>query len=310
MRLKAIFFLVVGIFCISITDAIFKSLSGSYALHELVFIRATISLALMLPVVLILNGLRSLRTSQPGLHALRGLLIVIANLAFFTGLASLPLAEASAIVFLSPVFTTLFAAIFLRELVTIVRVTAVVVGLIGMVLVVQPLSPETTMAFLWPLAAAICYAAFVIVTRFIAKVEGVSGLAVYSVLAFLVSSGLIGLLVGNGSYSGNADPSIEFLLRAWQWPEFSDWGFLIGIGILSTVIAFAMAAAYRSGEASFLAPFEYVNLPFVLLWGLLFFGEFPNRLALMGMVLIVLGGVVMVIKEGKNRHQSKVSLEH
>jgi len=310
VRLKAIVFLIVGIFCISITDAIFKSLSGSYALHELVFIRAVISLALMFPVVLILNGLRSLRTSHPGLHALRGLLIVIANLAFFTGLASLPLAEASAIVFLSPVFTTLLAAIVLHEQVTIGRAIAVIVGLIGMLLVVQPLSSETTLAYFWPLGAAICYAAFVIVTRFIATVEGVSGLAVYSVLAFLVSSGLIGLLVGNGAYSGSTDPSVEFLLRAWQWPHAEDWIFLIGIGALSTVIAFSMAAAYRAGEASFLAPFEYINLPFVLLWGLLFFGEFPNRLALVGMLLIVFGGMIMLIKESRDSRASKVSLEH
>ena len=82
------------------------------------------------------------------------------------------------------------------------------------------------------------------------------------------------------------------------------------ISALSTVIAFSMAAAYRAGEASFLAPFEYINLPFVLLWGLLFFGEFPNRLALVGMLLIVFGGMIMLIKEGKDSRASKVSLEH
>ena len=58
-----------------------------------------------------------------------------------------------------------------------------------------------------------------------------------------------------------------------------------------------MSAAYRAGEASFLAPFEYVNLPLVLLWGFLIFGDFPNVLALFGMALIASGGMIMVFRE-------------
>ena len=86
----------------------------------------------------------------------------------------------------------------------------------------------------------------------------------------------------------------------------------IAIGGLSAIIALAMAAAYRLGEASFLAPLEYVNLPLVLLWGFLAFGDFPNALGLVGMVLIMGGGLLMVFRErARARIQgSQVPVEH
>ena len=91
MNLKAVLYLLLAMFCISIMDTVIKMLSGGYALHQLVFIRAAVSMAILLPILL-RHGVMALNTQRPGSHLLRGSLLVMANMTFYTGLASLPLA--------------------------------------------------------------------------------------------------------------------------------------------------------------------------------------------------------------------------
>ena len=137
-------------------DTVIKMLSGGYALHQLVFIRAAVSMIILLPILL-RHGIMALNTERPGAHLLRGLLLVMANMTFYTGLASLPLAQASS-VFFAPVIITVFSWYFLGEQFGPFRWLAVLVGLVGMILVVQPFSVHIELAYLWPLAAAFCYA--------------------------------------------------------------------------------------------------------------------------------------------------------
>jgi len=101
MYLKAVLYLLLEILCISINDVVIKSLSNTYALHQLVFVRAIVSLMIILPITLVWRDITILRTKKPGMHIFRGLFIVLVNLMFFAGLATLPLAEASAVVFIA-----------------------------------------------------------------------------------------------------------------------------------------------------------------------------------------------------------------
>ena len=282
-------------------DTVIKMLSGGYALHQLVFIRAAVSMIILLPILL-RHGIMALNTERLGAHLLRGVLLVMANMTFYTGLASLPLAQASSVVFFAPVIITVFSWYFLGEQFGPFRWLAVLVGLVGMILVVQPFSVHIELAYLWPLAAALCYAGFTTVTRHIGRTESAALLAVTAQGSFLLASSVIGLLVGHGEFAGHADPGIEFLLRAWRWPPAGDVVYLAGIGALSAITALSLSYAYRSAQASFLAPFEYTILPLVLLWGYLVFNEFPNTMALFGIVLIAVGGFVVWL-DGKRQAQ-------
>ncbi|MBK50487.1 MAG: EamA family transporter [Chloroflexi bacterium] len=309
MYMRAVSFLVLGIFCISVNDTIFKSLSQTYALHQLVFIRAVVGLMIIMPSILIWQDSAVLRTKKPGIHALRGFLIVLANIMFFAGLASLPLAEASAVVFISPVLVTIFSHYFLGERIGIWRWAAVILGLVGMICVVQPFGVRFEVAYLWPLGGALCYAGFTIVTRFLGKTDSVASLAVYSTISFLIASILMGFVFGAGSVANIQNPNLEFIFREWRWPDGSDFFLILAIGGLSAVIALSMAAAYRLGEASFLAPFEYVNLPLVLLWGFIVFDDFPNFLGVLGIALIMIGGLVMMFRERIRSQASHLRLD-
>lgn len=103
-------------FFFTVNDATIKFLSGDYALHQIVMIRASIGLIFLLAVMVpLMGGFRQLRTQRLGLHILRGMCVVFANMAFFLGLSSLPIAEATALFFVSPLAITLFAVIFLKE---------------------------------------------------------------------------------------------------------------------------------------------------------------------------------------------------
>ena len=100
----------------SINDATIKFLSGGYALHEVVLIRSLIGFVIIVALIApMTNGWAIMRTRRLGMHLLRGLLVVAANMLFFLGLAAMPLAEAVAIFFVSPLIITVFSVIFLGE---------------------------------------------------------------------------------------------------------------------------------------------------------------------------------------------------
>lgn len=98
----AIGLILLGVAAISVNDMLIKRLSGGYPLHQIVFTRSAIGILLGLVLVKLEGGFHLLKTRQPGLHLLRGLLIVISNMSFFLALSVLPLAEATALFFAAP----------------------------------------------------------------------------------------------------------------------------------------------------------------------------------------------------------------
>ena len=133
-----ILFVLGGVFCISINDMMIKQLSGGYPLHEMVFVRSFIGILFSLIFVQMEGGWHILRTKQPLLHAVRGLLIVTSNMAFFLALAAIPLADATALFFAAPLFITLLSIPVLGEKVGPLRLGAVVFGFVGVIIMQRP----------------------------------------------------------------------------------------------------------------------------------------------------------------------------
>jgi len=291
-RLTGILCVIGGVSCFTTQDTVIKFLSGGYPLHQIIFVRGTIALILILVVFVPLEGgVRRLYTHRLGLHALRGLTIVFANLFFFAGLASLPLGETTAIIFVAPLLITVLAAVLLHEKVNKRRWIAVGVGLLGTTLMIRPgTSVFNPMMFL-PLLAATCYAMFQIMSRHIGSTESASTMAFYVQLMFIVVSALIGLLVGDGRFAVDDNPTLNFLLRAWVWPSDRDLILLAGVGALSGIGAYLISQGYRITEASLVAPFEYAALPSAMAWSILFFGDWPDNWSWLGITLILGAGL-------------------
>lgn len=302
-----IFFVVAGILAISVNDMLFKRLSGDYPLHELVFLRSALGLVFSIALVHLEGGWRILKTRRPGLHVIRGLLIVAANMSYFAALAALPLADATALFFAAPLFITLLSIPVLGEKVGVMRFTAVVVGFIGVIIMQRPWADADSLqasrlVLLLPVFAALTYAMTQLMTRKLGVESKASALSVYIHAMFVVVSLCFFILVGDGRFAASVDdPSLQFLLRAWVWPDRADWWVILGLGANAAIIGYCLSQAYRLADAATVAPFEYLGLPLAVFWGWIIFADLPLFEVWVGMGLILGSGVFVFIRENQKK---------
>jgi len=296
-------FILLGMVAISINDMAIKFLSGDYPLHQMVFTRSFIGIMFSLILVHLEGGFRILKTDRPGLHTLRAMLIVVANLSYFTALAVMPLAEATAVFFVAPLMITLLSIPLLGEKVGRMRFGAVGVGLIGVVIMTRPWETgETRTISLWiyalPVLAAFTYALTNVLTRVLGVASKASAMAVYIQAGFVVVSLGFWGVAGDGRYAaGQTNESLIFLLRAWVWPEGNDIWFFLGLGVNSAIIGYCLGQAYRIADAATVSPFEYVGLPLAILWGWVVWGELPMLSGWGGIALILGAGLFVILRE-------------
>lgn len=283
-------------------DVGIKFLSGDYALHQIVLIRSLIGTAVFLAVIMPLSGgWKVLRTRRLPLHLARGFCVVIANMSYFLAIAAIPLADAVALVFASPILLSLGSILFLGEKVGPWRWAAIVLGFAGVIVMLRPGSSGFEAASLLALLAACFYASLHLLTRYMRDTESAATMAFYIQVVFIATSGVIGLALGHGAFAGDAHPSVAFLLRGWVVPAVGDWWILGLIGAGSILGGFLISQAYRLAEAAFAAPFEYVAMPMAVLWGVVIFGDWPDIRAWAGMGLIVAAGLLMLWRETRTQ---------
>ena len=285
-------------------DATIKWLSGTYPLHEVILVRASSAVAVTLFAMRLEGGFRLWRTRRVGLILARSILLVIANSTFFLGLASMSIAEATSIFFIAPVLITALTALVLREPVGVRRWAAVCVGLAGVIVILRPGEGAVRLVALFPLSAACCYAAMQIMTRRLGTTERASTISFYSQLAFIIASVTMGLVAGDGRFAPGDSAILVFLLRAWTVPSVADGALFLGIGALNGVAAYLMSQGYRVSVPAALAPFEYVALPMSVLWGVLFFGHWPDTVTYAGMALVCGGGLYVLNHERIRRSRA------
>ena len=299
----AIAFVLLGVLCISLNDMLIKQLSSGYPLHQIVFFRSFIALLVSFVFLQFEGGWRALRTDQPVLHVARGGLVVIANMAYFLALAVLPLADATALFFVAPLFITLLSIPLLGEKVGPLRMGAVFVGFIGVVIMQRPWDSSDSLVasrivLLLPVLSALAYALNQLMTRKLGIKAPASTLSIYIQSTFLVVSVAFYLVAGDGRFAAQTtNESLRFLLRAWVWPAPEDWTVLVGMGLNGGLIGYCLSQAYRLADAATVAPFEYAGLPLAVFWGLFIFGDLPTWEVWTGIVLILFSGLFVFFRE-------------
>ena len=287
-----------AVFCFSINDSSIKFLSGDYALHQIVLLRSVLGMIILIAVFVPMAGTFTiLKTNRIGFHLLRGLCVVFANMTFFLGISVLPLAEGTAIFFISPLLITVFSVIFLKEKVGVHRWGAVVVGLIGVVIILRPGTAAFTLASLLPIGAAVGYASLHMLTRYIGKTESALTMSFYIQMTFIIICTGFGIVAGDGRYAGQESAPMEFLFRAWAPLAPADWPIFLLIGVASAFGGFLISQAYRIAEAGMVAPFEYIAMPLSILWGFMIFDVIPGVTTLGGMALIMFSGLYVIWRE-------------
>jgi drug/metabolite transporter (DMT)-like permease len=288
---------------LSLNDLCIKQLSGQYALHQVILVRAAVGMIFILCFAAVSGQRRIWRTRRPLMHAMRASIVMISNATYFLGLAALPLADAAAIGFVAPLLLTMLSVLVLHEKVGWHRWGAVVVGLIGVVVMLRP-EGQFRWAAILVLISALCYATTQTMTRMMRETESAVTINFYTQVAFIVVSSTMGFFVGDGHLAGSSDASLAFLFRPWSMPPSSDWVYFLGTGLAVAIGGLLMSQAYRMNEAALVAPFEYTSMPLAVVWGLLFFGTFPDLQGWIGIALIIGAGLYTLYRETR-RHRAK-----
>ncbi len=241
-------------------------------------------------------------------HVWRGLIGTSAMALTFGGLALLPLPEVTAIGYATPMFTVIFAAFLLGERIRLFRLSAVALGLVGVMIVIAPrlslnqsYTDTATIGALMILAAAILRALVQIHVRRLVQTDSTSAIVFYfSLTATLVS--LLSLPLGW---------VFPIPALAWTAPHFSVFALIICAGLIGGIAQIMVTSSYRFGTASMLAPFDYSSMIFAMLIGWLAFNEVPTTTILIGAALVISGGVLIIWRErqlGVDRSKSKPSI--
>jgi drug/metabolite transporter (DMT)-like permease len=266
------------------SDVTSKYLSATLPSIEIAWIRFLVFALIMFPAMLPGSPLYALQTKRPGLQAVRGVALLGSSLLFISGLRFLPMAEASATSFVSPLFVTALSIVFLGEGVGLRRWLATAVGLIGVLIVLRPGSSAFHPAAVFPIVSALAWACTLIMTRMLSGTERAITTMTYS---SIVGVGILSALV----------PLV------WLAPSWHDIFFGIVIGVASTAGQWIVVLAFRYADASVLAPFSYTQLLWVSILGFLVFGEVPDIWTMTGAAFIVASGLYTAHRERIRRSQ-------
>ena len=168
---------------------------------------------------------------------------------------------------------------------------------------VRPGSEVFSPISLLPIMAAISYAAMTMMTRKLGMRDSAGALTFYIQMAFIVISVGVGLAIGDGRFDHYDNASISFLLRAWTWPDQTQFELLLLCGFLVTFGGYLLSQAYRLGEAAPVASFEYCSMPFALAIGFYLWGDWPDPIAFAGSGLIIFGGLLVILLEQRNNRR-------
>jgi drug/metabolite transporter (DMT)-like permease len=288
--LRAILLIVSAVLCFAVLDAAVKLLTQRYSIPFLVWARYSVQAVAMLLWLAPTMRWGLLKSRNMPLQTVRGALLVMSSLSFVSGLKYLPLAEAIALNYTTPVLVTILAVAFLGERMTPQRVGFVVAALIGMLLIVRPGSGVFGAASLFALGSAGFYAVYQILTRILAGDDARVSLFYPAFMGtLLLTAGL---------------PWFD-LPTTVPW---SDGAMIVGTGLLGTLGHFMFIRAFQLGPASALTPFSYMQLVWATMVGWLAFGTFPDGYALAGMLVITASGLLIAWHERRQAQAGVVEL--
>ena len=296
---KGIAFLVAGVAVFSVQDLILKLLSGAYPLHQAMLLRSLTAIPFLLLLVHWDGGLRSLATPGTRAMILRGLVMFAAYTCYYLALAALPMATTVALYFSAPLFITILSVFFLAEKVGPRRWIALMAGFAGVLIMVRPGGALFDWAALLPVLSGLTYAISMIAARRLGTTETAPALAFWGNAVFLGGAVLLSLIFGSGTWEGDAHPSLAFLLRGWVMPTALDLALMMACGIIAAVGLTLLTQAYRVAEASVVTPFEYTGLVWSVLYGWLFWRDWPDSTDWAGIAIIVGAGLYILWRESR-----------
>ncbi|MET0677075.1 MAG: DMT family transporter [Bradyrhizobium sp.] len=240
---------------------------------QLMEMRSLIGFVLLYPLIRAQGGFASLRTKRLPQHLSRNVVHYGAQLGWFVALTMIPIGQLVAIEFTMPIWTAILAATFLGERMTVWKVTAIVLGLIGVIVIVRPATSEINPGQLIALVAAVGFGISVAMVKSLTRTEH----AVTILFWMLVVQSTIGLLPA---------------LYVWTWPPAHLWGWVLVVAFCGTFSHFCMARAMLHADATVVIPMDFLRVPLSAAAGWLLYSEQLDMFTVLGAGLILAGNLL------------------
>ncbi len=275
---RGILLMLVGLALFTAGEALVKILAKDHGITQVVWARyvfhALVTFVLFQRVGLFANA----KTSRPWLHIARSALMLGATCLFFTALRFLPLADAVAIGFFTPIMVTAFSIPILKEKVGPRRWAAIAIGFAGAMIIVRPGSGAMHWAAVLPLGSAVCYALYQILTRIASRTETTNTSLFWTSVFGVVATSLI----------------VPFF---WTPPNALGWAMMAALGTLYGLGHYLLIRGLELASASVLSPFLYTQIIWATLLGLLIFDQFPDLYTLTGVTIVIASGLYIWWRE-------------
>ena len=268
-------------FVFTLMALLIKLLGQHLHITQILLVRQ-IGMTMMVAPAILRKFPGSLRSERPGLQLLRVLFALVAMLGGFTAIIHMPLADATAIFFAKSFFITIFAVLFLAETVGVYRWSAVLVGFVGVMIMLQPGTDNFTIYGLGSLTGAAGAAAVMILLRLLSRIDSADTIMTYGALGV----GVVMIL-----------PGIYF----WQQPTATEWILFVAVSVVSYFAQKCNIFAYKFGEASLLASLDYVRLLWATLFGFLIFDQLPGLSTWVGAALVIAAAIFMIYRETRRK---------
>jgi len=286
---KAIGLKLISALLFAAMSALVRQLGDVAPVGQMVFFRSAFAILPVVVIYAVRGELGSaVRTGRPLGHLGRGLLSVCGMFTNFSALTRLPLADATAISFASPLITVALAAVVLKERVRIYRWSAVLIGFTGVIVMLIPHfdigayaglhGAAAAIGSLFAITSAVCNAGTVIQTRRLTQSETTSSIVFYFSLVCAIAGAL----------------TLPF---AWHPPTARELAALIALGVLGGLAHIFLTESYRYAAASVIAPFDYTSMLWALLLGYCLFGELPDTLVYLGPAIVAVAGLFVIWRE-------------
>lgn len=284
---------VVAIVLLASMDAIIKWLTTDYTTQQIVFFRAAFGLLPILTILAVRGRFRDLRTRRLGGQLGRGVLAALAAICFFYAFSQMPLADAYAIAFASPLFVTALSVPMLGERVGAHRWAAVAVGFVGVMVILRPgqsgLDHLLSLGALSALAGTFFFSLSVVLIRRMTRTETNAALVFYAGIVTVAISSV----------------ALPF---GFVWPTPMDFALLVLVGFLGGFGLIAVTEAFRTAPVAILAPFEYTAMIWAIIFGYWIWGDLPDGWVLSGAGIVVCSGLYILHRETR-RHTTHVGAE-
>jgi drug/metabolite transporter (DMT)-like permease len=240
---------------------------------QIMLVRSSLGLLMLYPLVRRSGGFAAMKTSRPLQHIGRNLIHYSAQLGWFVALTLIPLGQVVSIEFTMPIWTAILAASFLGEHMSAAKISAIVLGVVGVVIIVRPVAGEINPGQLIALAAAVGFGISVAMMKSLTRTEKTLTI-IFWMLVIQSAAGFF--------------PA----LYVWQWPSAYAWGWMVVIAFCGTFSHYCMARAMLYADATVVLPMDFLRVPLSAAAGWLIYSERLDAFTVLGAALILTGNLL------------------